>query len=121
MPDLFFSSIMNHDGSVYYVKDANARTELANKVDKVTGYGLSQNDFTNALLSKLNGIESGAEVNIIESVSVDNVPLTVVNKNVNISTTGFVTPSQLSAVMAEIPVISYDETDEQIVVTKGIS
>lgn len=33
---------------------------LSNKVDKVTGYGLSKNDFTDALLSKLNGIEAGA-------------------------------------------------------------
>lgn len=33
---------------------------LSNKVDKVEGYGLSKNDFTDALLSKLNGIEAGA-------------------------------------------------------------
>ena len=39
-------------------------TIAANKVDKVTGKGLSTNDFTNALLTKLNGIESGAEVNV---------------------------------------------------------
>lgn len=40
------------------------QTALSNKVDKVTGKGLSTNDFTNALKSKLDGIESGAEVNI---------------------------------------------------------
>lgn len=33
---------------------------LAGKVDKVTGKGLSTNDFTAALLTKLNGIEAGA-------------------------------------------------------------
>lgn len=33
---------------------------ISNKVDKVAGYGLSKNDFTDALLSKLNGIEAGA-------------------------------------------------------------
>ena len=33
---------------------------LSNKVDKVAGYGLSKNDFTDALLSKLNGIDVGA-------------------------------------------------------------
>lgn len=33
---------------------------LGNKVDKVTGKGLSANDFTDALLAKLNGIEDGA-------------------------------------------------------------
>ena len=33
---------------------------LSNKVDKVSGKGLSTNDFTDALLTKLNGIEKGA-------------------------------------------------------------
>lgn len=36
---------------------------LGNKVDKESGKGLSANDFTNTLLSKLNGIAAGAEVN----------------------------------------------------------
>jgi len=34
------------------------------KVDKVDGYGLSQNDFTNTLKTKLDGIQDGAEVNV---------------------------------------------------------
>ena len=34
------------------------------KVDKVNGYGLSQNDFTNTLKTKLDGIQAGAEVNV---------------------------------------------------------
>ena len=37
---------------------------ISNKVDKVSGKGLSTNDFTAALLSKLNGIAAGAEVNV---------------------------------------------------------
>lgn len=37
---------------------------LANKVDKVTGKGLSTNDFTNTLKTKLDGIADGAEVNV---------------------------------------------------------
>jgi hypothetical protein len=37
---------------------------LYDKVDKVSGKGLSTNDFTNALKTKLDGIESGAEVNV---------------------------------------------------------
>lgn len=40
-------------------------TELYNgKVDKVTGKGLSENDFTDADKAKLDGIEAGAEVNV---------------------------------------------------------
>jgi hypothetical protein len=37
---------------------------LNNKVDVVSGKGLSTNDFTNTLKSKLDGIEAGAEVNV---------------------------------------------------------
>ena len=36
------------------------KSDLSNKVDKVSGKGLSSEDFTSALLSKLNGIASGA-------------------------------------------------------------
>jgi hypothetical protein len=40
-------------------------TELYNgKVDKITGQGLSENNFTDSDKSKLDGIESGAEVNV---------------------------------------------------------
>lgn len=39
--------------------------ELYNiKVDKVTGKGLSANDFTSTLKTKLDGIQAGAEVNV---------------------------------------------------------
>ena len=37
---------------------------VSKKVDKVSGKGLSTNDFTAALLNKLNGIAAGAEVNV---------------------------------------------------------
>ena len=57
---------------------------LAGKVDVVAGKGLSTNDFTTELLQKLNGIEAGAEVNAIESVSLNSVPLEISGKAVNI-------------------------------------
>lgn len=44
-------------------------TKLATKVDKVTGKGLSSNDFTDAEKTKLAGIESGAQVNTVTSVA----------------------------------------------------
>jgi hypothetical protein len=37
---------------------------LNNKVDIVAGKGLSENDFTNTLKTKLDGIQAGAEVNV---------------------------------------------------------
>lgn len=58
---------------------------LAGKVDTEEGKGLSANDFTDTLLEKLNGIEAGAEVNVIESISLNSVPLEISGKAVNIS------------------------------------
>lgn len=43
---------------------AGLQAALDAKVNVVTGKGLSENDFTNALLTKLNGIAAGAEVNV---------------------------------------------------------
>ena len=63
---------------------------LAGKVNAEEGKGLSENDFTDTLLEKLNGIEAGAEVNVIESISLNSVPLEISGKAVNIpiATTG---------------------------------
>lgn len=68
-----------------------AKTEWQNqlklKVDKVTGKGLSTNDFTNEYKSKLDEIESGAQVNTVTGIKGDsesayrtgNVNLTAAN------------------------------------------
>ena len=48
--------------------DGALSVDLSGKVDKVEGKGLSTNDFTNELKTKLEGIASGAEVNYIKSV-----------------------------------------------------
>ena len=68
-------------------KEVNGHiTDLYNKkVDKVEGKELSTNDFTNELKSKLENIEATAQVNIIESISVDGVQQTIDgNKNVDL-------------------------------------
>lgn len=44
--------------------DTAIRAEIANKVDKETGKGLSTNDYTTEEKTKLSGIASGAEVNV---------------------------------------------------------
>lgn len=66
--------------------NANDIADLYNKkVDKVEGKELSTNDFTNELKSKLENIEATAQVNIIESISVDGVNQTIdANKNVDL-------------------------------------
>ena len=48
-----------------FIKVDNNFTQLFNgKVDKIAGKGLSENDFTDADKSKLDGIEAGAQVNV---------------------------------------------------------
>lgn len=55
-------------------------------VAQETGKGLSANDFTDTLKAQLEGlVATGGEVNIIESVSVNGVALTVTNKGVDIT------------------------------------
>lgn len=58
---------------------------LGNKVDKETGKGLSTNDFSTTEKEKLNNIQAGANVNLIESIKVNDVTQGIDNKAVNIS------------------------------------
>ena len=57
---------------------------LNGKVDKVEGKGLSANDFTDELLSKLTGIEAGAQVNDLEVVKIAGIALPISDKAVDI-------------------------------------
>lgn len=57
---------------------------LSDKVDKVDGKGLSANDYTTTEKNKLSGIETGAEVNVLETIQVNNQSLTPTGKAVNI-------------------------------------
>ncbi|MFA6897252.1 MAG: hypothetical protein WCQ96_03130 [Patescibacteria group bacterium] len=54
-----------------YVTDAEKTSigTIGNKVDKVTGKGLSTNDYTTEEQTKLSGIEAGAEVNNISDIN----------------------------------------------------
>lgn len=68
------------DGKYYQYKDSAwseyalaVDTELANKVDKVDGKGLSTNDFTDAQKEKLDGIETGAQVNKVTDVQAGSI------------------------------------------------
>jgi len=58
---------------------------LSNKVDKVSGKGLSTNDYTTAEKTKLSGIETNAQVNILEGVKVNGTDLPINNKKVDIT------------------------------------
>jgi hypothetical protein len=62
-------------GNVDNTSDANkpistaTQTALDDKVDKVTGKGLSQEDYTTTEKNKLAGIEAGAQMNTVTSVA----------------------------------------------------
>ena len=59
-------------------------TQLPDGIVIDSSYVHTDNNFTTALLTKLNGIEEGAQVNKIETISRNGVTLPITNKNVNI-------------------------------------
>lgn len=61
---------------------------LASKVNTVEGKGLSTNDFTNEAKAKLDGIEAGANQNLIEIVKLNDTALNISEKTVNIPLAG---------------------------------
>ena len=61
-----------------------AGIDADNIVYKEEGKGLSTNDYTNEDKEKLESIESGAQINILETVKVDGVALTNTEKSVDI-------------------------------------
>ena len=80
---------LDNDGLLYLwqkIKNVFATKDALNdKVDKVTGKGLSTNDYTTAEKNKLKDVASGAQVNVIETVKVNNTALTPSSKAVNIT------------------------------------
>lgn len=60
--------------------------KIGNKfVAKENGKGLSSNDYTDNEKNKLAGIDTGAEVNVIENISVNGVTGTVSNKTASVT------------------------------------
>ena len=81
-------------GTTYLSKEDAASTYLTKAdagntyVAKETGKGLSEANFTATEKTKLSGIAEGAQVNVIESVSVDGTALPITAKGVNIDLSG---------------------------------
>lgn len=75
-----------------------ANIDISGKVDKVTGKGLSTNDYTTAEKNKLSGIDTGAEVNVIESITVDGKAQTITNKAVALDLSAYATDSEVSTI-----------------------
>lgn len=64
---------------------ATLQGNIDKKVDKVEGKGLSTNDYTTDEKTKLEGIASGAQANVIETVKVNGVALTPADKAVDVT------------------------------------
>lgn len=123
------------DGVFYPSLGDAIRSQMNKKEDKVEGKGLSTNDFTDALKTKLDGIEAGAEVNIIEAVKVGGTALTpdgsrAVNIPVDDTLTQANTPADAKVVGEELEkkanIDGYYETftsgqTEQLIATEAIT
>ena len=72
-------------------------TAIGKKVDKVEGKQLSTNDYTTEEKIKLTDIEIGAQVNVIQTVKVNNSELTPDGKAVNIDLSGYALKTEISS------------------------
>jgi hypothetical protein len=72
------------DASTTYATKTDVNNSLNNKVDKVSGKQLSTEDYTTAEKKKLGGIADGAQVNLLESISIDGNTITPIDKKVDI-------------------------------------
>ena len=61
------------EAEIQQSKIANLTDDLDAKIDKESGKGLSSNDYTNEDKAKLDGIEDGAQANVIEHILVNDV------------------------------------------------
>ena len=61
------------------------KNALSGKVDKVDGKGLSTNDYTSAEKTKLSGVATGAQVNVLEGIQKNGDTVTITNKIANIT------------------------------------
>lgn len=80
------NKIVRFDALKYAVDKIKAL--LFEKVDVEEGKGLSTNDYTNEDKAKLDAVAEGAQVNVLEKVSVDGTALEITDKGVNIDLSG---------------------------------
>lgn len=103
------SKFLDENGLLYFWQQL--KTLLAGKVNTEAGKGLSTNDFTNADQTKLTGIAAGAEVNVINGITVNGTAAPVTNKVAAITTptkTSELTNDSGYITAAEAPEISVD-------------
>lgn len=86
-----------NEGTQYLITKVKNITN--NKVDKVSGKGLSTNDFTDSYKSTIDGLVStGGQANVIETVKVNGTALPVTDKAVNVDLSGYALKTDIASV-----------------------
>ena len=93
------------------VQNKVINTALAGKVDTVSGKGLSENDFTTTLKNKLDGIASGAEVNVNADWNASSGDAQILNKPTIPSKTSDLTNDSGFITSSSVPTGSSTATD----------
>lgn len=75
----------NYNTQVVNTKVAAINATLATKVDKVAGYSLSKNDFTDALKTKLEGLSNYSDTAIRALINANTAAIATLNGDVNTS------------------------------------
>lgn len=87
--DDIINDTSDHEGRLNGLDSSKANVsyvdgKLDDKVDKEVGKGLSTNDYTDAAKTKVEGVEAGSQVNVIELIKKNGTNLTITNKAVDI-------------------------------------
>lgn len=88
---LYMQRLITELGGIFDSLD----TELGEKVDKVTGKSL----ISDTEITRLGGMETGAQVNVIESIKVNNVALEITGKAVNIDLSSYYTKTEIDSAL----------------------
>lgn len=83
------------------------KNQLSGKVDKETGKGLSSNDYTSEEKTKLSGVATGAQVNVLEGIQKNGTTVTITNKIANITV-----PTKTSDITNDSGFITIDDVPD---------
>jgi hypothetical protein len=88
---------LTDNSDTFYPTQKAVKTAVDLKVDAVAGKGLSANDFTNTLKTKLDGIQAGAEVNVNADWNATSGDAQILNKPTIPDTSDFVAKSDFTS------------------------
>ena len=88
---------LTDNSDTFYPSQKAVKTAVDLKVDAIAGKGLSENDFTNTLKTKLDGIQAGAEVNVNADWNATSGDAQILNKPTIPDTSDFVEKSDFTS------------------------